>query len=80
MISLIALVASSTESKTPSIVRHALRDSRVSRTQTLVTIASVPSLPTSAPVRSSPGGSSAGPPNCDDRAVGQSRLRRPARD
>ncbi len=33
----------------------------MSRTQTLVTMASVPSLPTSVPIRSSPAGSAAGP-------------------
>ena len=70
MMSLIALVASSTESNTPSIVRQPC-GLRVSRTQILVTMPSVPSLPTIAPTRSEPGGIFARPAELHDLAVGQ---------
>ncbi len=60
MISLIALVASSTVLKIARKVRWSC-GSGVRRTQTLVTIASVPSLPTSTPIRSNPAGFSTGP-------------------
>ena len=51
MMALIVLVASSIESKTPSIVRTAW-GSGVIRTQILVTTPNVPSAPTMTPVRS----------------------------
>ena len=51
MMSLMVLVASSTDSKTPSSVRYA-SGLRVMRTQTFVTMPNVPSEPTMMPVRS----------------------------
>ena len=51
MISLMVLVASSTDSKTPSSVRYA-SGLRVIRTQTFVVTPNVPSEPTTTPVRS----------------------------
>ena len=63
MIAEIASVALRTVSNTPSMVRKAT-GSRLSRTQTFVTIPNVPSLPTKSPVRSYPGVSSHGLPNC----------------
>ena len=52
---------------------------RVSRTQTLVTMAERPFAADDRADQVEPGGSSAGPPNCDDRCRPPSRLRRPAR-
>ena len=72
MIWLTALLASSTELKIARIARWCC-GLGVRRTQTLVTIASVPSLPVKTPIRSSPG-RIVDRPELNDRAVAEHGL------